>query len=77
MRLLIVEDYRPLRESLTKGLREAGFAVDSTGEGEEGLWYARGNDYDVIILDLMLPGRQRWEASTENRTHDHVSDSRS
>ena len=56
MRLLIVEDYRPLRESLTKGLREAGFAVDATGDGEEGLWYARSNDYDVIILDLMLPG---------------------
>ncbi len=56
MRLLLIEDYRPLRESLTKGLREAGLAVDATGEGEEGLWYARGNDYDVIILDLMLPG---------------------
>jgi DNA-binding response OmpR family regulator len=56
MRLLLVEDYRPVRESLTKGLREAGFAVDSTGDGMEGLWYARGNDYDVIVLDLMLPG---------------------
>ncbi len=57
MRLLLVEDYPPLRESLIKGLREAGFAVDATGDGEEGLWYGRGNDYDVIILDLMLPGR--------------------
>jgi DNA-binding response OmpR family regulator len=56
MRLLLIEDYRPLRESLAKGLREAGFAVDATGEGEEGLWYARGSEYDVIILDLMLPG---------------------
>lgn len=56
MRLLIVEDYRPLQQSLTKGLREAGFAVDTTGDGKEGLWYAMGNDYDVIILDLMLPG---------------------
>ncbi|MCX5644238.1 MAG: response regulator transcription factor [Phycisphaerae bacterium] len=56
MRLLLIEDYRPLRESLAKGLREASFAVDSTGDGQEGLWYARGNDYDVIILDLMLPG---------------------
>lgn len=56
MRLLVVEDYRPLQQSLTKGLREAGFAVDSTGDGEEGLWYAMSNDYDVIILDLMLPG---------------------
>ena len=56
MRLLLIEDYRPLRESLAKGLRETGFAVDAAGDGEEGLWYARGNDYDVIILDLMLPG---------------------
>ena len=56
MRLLIIEDYRPLQQSLIKGLCEAGFAVDSTGDGEEGLWYAMSNDYDVIILDLMLPG---------------------
>lgn len=56
MRLLIVEDYTPLRESLCKGLTEAGFAVDSTGDGEEGLWYARSNPYDVIVLDIMLPG---------------------
>jgi DNA-binding response OmpR family regulator len=56
MRVLLVEDYRPLRESLTKGLREAGYAVDATGDGKEGLWYATSNDYDVIILDLMLPG---------------------
>ncbi len=56
MRLLLVEDYRPLRQSLTKGLREAGFAVDATGDGKEGLWYALSNEYDVIVLDLMLPG---------------------
>jgi DNA-binding response OmpR family regulator len=56
MRVLLVEDYRPLQESLTKGLREAGYAVDATGDGKEGLWYATSNDYDVIILDLMLPG---------------------
>jgi len=56
MRVLLIEDYRPLQASLTKGLREAGFAVDVTGEGREGLWYAMNNDYDVIILDLMLPG---------------------
>jgi len=56
MRLLLIEDYRPLQQSLTKGLREAGFAVDTTGDGQEGLWYATSNDYDVIILDLMLPG---------------------
>jgi len=55
MRLLLVEDYAPLQKSLAKGLGEAGFAVDVAGDGEEGLWYAQGNDYDAIILDLMLP----------------------
>ncbi len=55
MRVLLIEDYRPLQQSLTKGLREAGFAVDTTLDGQEGLWYAMSNDYDVIILDLMLP----------------------
>lgn len=61
MRLLLVEDYRPLRQSLAKGLREAGFAVDATGDGQEGLWYALGNEYDVIVLDLMLPGMDGLE----------------
>ncbi|HUW20973.1 MAG TPA: response regulator transcription factor [Sedimentisphaerales bacterium] len=61
MRLLLIEDYRPLQKSLVKGLREAGFAVDSTGDGNEGLWYATSNDYDVIILDLMLPGMDGLE----------------
>jgi DNA-binding response OmpR family regulator len=56
MRVLLIEDYRPLQNSLAKGLREEGLAVDVTGDGNEGLWYATSNDYDVIILDLMLPG---------------------
>lgn len=56
MRVLVVEDYPPLREAVAKGLREAGFAVDGTGDGEEGLWFATNHDYDVIVLDLMLPG---------------------
>jgi len=61
MRLLVVEDYRPLQQSLVKGLREAGFAVDTTRDGKEGLWYATSNEYDVIILDLMLPGMNGLE----------------
>jgi DNA-binding response OmpR family regulator len=55
MRVLLVEDYLPIQRSVAKGLREAGFAVDVTGDGEEGLWYATTNEYDVIVLDLMLP----------------------
>ncbi len=56
MRVLVVEDYGPLRKSLKQGLKEAGFAVDATGDGKEGLWFAMSNEYDVILLDLMLPG---------------------
>ncbi len=57
MRVLIVEDYAPIRESVARGLREAGYAVDVAADGEDGLWLATGNDYDVIVLDLMLPKR--------------------
>ena len=68
MRLLVVEDYRPLQQSLTKGLREAGFAVDTTRDGNEGLWYATSNEYDVIILDLMLPGMDGLEILRKMRS---------
>jgi DNA-binding response OmpR family regulator len=56
MHLLLVEDYLPLQNSLSKGLRECGFAVDTAADGKEGFWYASSNDYDIIILDIMLPG---------------------
>jgi DNA-binding response OmpR family regulator len=56
MRVLIVEDYELLRESLAKGLRDTGYAVDATSSGSEGLWYAENHAYDALILDLMLPG---------------------
>lgn len=56
MRILVVEDYQPLARSIVQGLRECGYAVDFSFDGEEGLWYAESNDYDVIILDIMLPG---------------------
>ncbi len=55
MRVLLVEDYDPVRKSVAQGLREAGFAVDASADGEEGFWYAQSNDYDVIVLDIMLP----------------------
>ncbi|HEX6899816.1 MAG TPA: response regulator transcription factor [Thermoanaerobaculia bacterium] len=56
MKLLVIEDSERLRRSLGHGLRRAGFAVDLTPDGREGLAYAEINDYDVIVLDLMLPG---------------------
>lgn len=56
MRVLIVEDSETLRESLRAGLAREGFAVDVAGDGKLGLSYARNNPYDVLVLDLMLPG---------------------
>lgn len=55
MHLLLVEDSRRLQESLRAGLERCGYAVDVAADGEAGLRYARHNEYDVIVLDLMLP----------------------
>src|SRR4029450_12464893 len=55
MHVLLIEDSRRLQESLDEGLRRSGYAVDIAGDGEVGLRQARHNQYDVIILDLMLP----------------------
>jgi DNA-binding response OmpR family regulator len=56
MRILVVEDETRLAASLRTGLEAEGFAVDTAHDGPEGLWYARENDYDAILLDIMLPG---------------------
>jgi DNA-binding response OmpR family regulator len=56
VRLLLIEDSERLQRSLGAGLRKAGYAVDITGDGSEGLRRAQACDYDVIVLDLMLPG---------------------
>ncbi|MFE2598261.1 response regulator transcription factor [Streptomyces sp. NPDC001840] len=56
MRLLIVEDERRLAVSLAKGLRAEGFAVDVVHDGLEGLHRAGEGVYDLVVLDIMLPG---------------------
>jgi DNA-binding response OmpR family regulator len=55
MRILLIEDHRVLARSVRQGLEEEGFAVDIAADGEEGDYKARTAEYDVIILDLMLP----------------------
>jgi len=57
MHLLLVEDDLRAAEYLKKGLTESGHVVDHAGNGEEGLHMALSGDYDVIVLDRMLPGR--------------------
>lgn len=55
MKILLIEDYEPLRKTVSKELNSCGYAVDQTGDGSEGKWYAYTGKYDLIILDLMLP----------------------
>ena len=61
MKLLLIEDSARLRRSLQKGLAQEGFAVDSAPDGRDGFAYAIAYDYDVIVLDLMLPGMSGLE----------------
>jgi DNA-binding response OmpR family regulator len=56
MRILLVEDSPRLQRHVAQGLRDAGYAVDVAETGTQGLWMAQGVEYDVIVLDLMLPG---------------------
>jgi DNA-binding response OmpR family regulator len=66
LRVLLIEDHKPLVRALKQGLEEEGFAVDTAHDGEEGDYKARTAPYDVIILDIMLPKEdglsllQRW-----------------
>lgn len=55
MKLLLIEDSKRLRRSLGQGLVREGFAVDLAADGEKGYGFANAYDYDVIVLDLMLP----------------------
>src|SRR3989338_8569069 len=55
MRVLLVKDEHRLSSVLKKGLEEDGFAVDAAFDGEEGLFLAQSEDYDLILLDIMLP----------------------
>jgi two-component system OmpR family response regulator len=57
MRILFAEDDRQLRTSLARGLREASYAVDEAATGTQALALATANDYDALILDVLLPGK--------------------
>jgi two-component system, OmpR family, response regulator len=57
MRVLLVEDDKTIADFIAKGLREAGYAVDVVGRGDEGLVSALAEPYDAAVVDVMLPGR--------------------
>jgi DNA-binding response OmpR family regulator len=67
MRVLVVEDERPLAGGLKRGLEQEGFAVDIALDGPEGLERATEGDYDAIVLDIMLPGMNGYKVCSALR----------
>ena len=67
MKLLIVEDEPKTAAYLRKGLTESGFSVQVATDGDEGLFLAREGAFDLIVLDVMLPGRDGWSVIQELR----------
>ena len=61
MKILIVEDEPKTGDYLRQGLSEAGFVVDLARDGVDGLHLALTEDYDLVILDVMLPGIDGWQ----------------
>lgn len=55
MRVLVIEDYEPVRSAVVQALTEDGYAVDSAEDGRNGMWLAKTGEHDAIILDIMLP----------------------
>jgi two-component system copper resistance phosphate regulon response regulator CusR len=68
MRILVVEDEPKTAAYLSRGLGEAGFVVDVARDGTDGLHLARTGGYDLLVLDVMLPGRDGWSVLGELRT---------
>jgi two-component system OmpR family response regulator len=70
MRVLVAEDETRMASLLKRGLEEEGYAVDVSGDGLEAVWMATENDYDVIVLDVMLPGIDGFEVCRRLRAED-------
>jgi DNA-binding response OmpR family regulator len=71
MKVLVVEDYVPLRNSITQALRENGCVVDSTGDGAEAITMATKNPYTLALVDLMLPGADGMQILRAIRAAEH------
>jgi two-component system copper resistance phosphate regulon response regulator CusR len=67
MRILLIEDEKKIAASLAKGLRESGYNVEVTHDGETGLALARKNYFDLLIVDVMLPKKDGWTVVAELR----------
>jgi len=67
MRILVVEDEVKLARFIEKGLREEGYSVDTVGDGDSGLHAAIETEYDLVVLDVMLPGKDGFRVLRELR----------
>jgi heavy metal response regulator len=67
MRILLVEDEPRVARFVAKGLRERSYAIDTAGDGESAIYHTEINDYDLIILDVMLPGKDGFEVCHDLR----------
>ena len=67
MRILVVEDDSRIARFVSKGLQEQAYAVDVANNGDEALYKAAINDYDAVVLDVMIPGRDGFEVCRELR----------
>jgi two-component system copper resistance phosphate regulon response regulator CusR len=67
MRILLVEDDSRIARFVSQALREQAYAVDATADGEDALFKASVNDYDAVILDVMIPGRDGFDVCRELR----------
>ncbi|HEV7799083.1 MAG TPA: response regulator transcription factor [Pyrinomonadaceae bacterium] len=67
MRILLVEDDRRIARFVAKGLREQAYAVDVVGDGDEAVYKLSVNDYDAVILDVMIPGRDGFQVCRDLR----------
>ncbi len=70
MRVLVVEDEKKVASFIKRGLEEEAFTVDVAFDGEEGLYLAENNPYDIILMDLMLPKKDGLEVIKELRAKD-------
>lgn len=68
LRILLVEDEASAARMLAKGLREHGYAVDVSGDGEDALYRLSINDYDLVVLDVMLPRKNGLQVCREMRS---------
>ena len=73
-KILIIEDHADMRELLTWQIELMGFAADTARQGREGLQKAQSGNPNLIILDIMMPGMDGWEAARELKANAATKD---